>query len=221
MTAFNGLDYAIFILLFLSIAIGIARGFVKEAISLIAWIAAFVIATLFSIKCAILFSGTADQASGVNPIESVPMVSVVVSYLVLFFGVLICGSIIKWIVNYLVEGSGLGLVNRFFGAFFGLARGCVIILITLFFLTFTALTAQSLWKESKLIAVFNPGVKWMNQMAQPYLAQIEDKMKKTAKNLNQEDLSDVIKTKKTSEPAATSGSIPVVKIIPETTPQKK
>src|SRR5689334_11387115 len=106
MATFNGMDYAIFFLLFLSVAIGIARGLVKEVISLIAWVAAFVISTLYAIKFASLFTGPAVQTPGTSPIESVPMVAIIISYLVLFFGVLICGSILKWLVNYLVEGSG-------------------------------------------------------------------------------------------------------------------
>lgn len=223
MSTFNGLDYVILGLLFLSVAIGITRGFVKEVISLIAWVAAFVISTLYSIKVAVLFSGGSD-ATGGNPIESVPMVSVVISYLVLFFGILICGSIIKWIVNSIVEGGGLGLVNRLLGAIFGFARGCVIILIALFFLAFTALTMHSLWKDSKMVAVFHPGVTWMNKMAQPYLAQIEAKMKKTAKSLNQEDLSDVIKVKPAGQPMPTPVTTPAkaplsVPSLPDTTPQ--
>lgn len=206
MATFNGMDYAIFILLFLSVAIGIARGFVKEVISLIAWVAAFAISTLYAVKFATLFPGTTEQAPGANPIESVSMVAIIVSYLVLFFGVLICGSIVKWLATYIVEGSGLGAANRFFGSIFGFARGCVIVLITLFFLAFTALTTHTLWKDSKLIPLFNPGVKWMNHMAQPYLAEIQAKMKKTTRKLNQEDMSDIIKVKPantTATPAPT------------------
>ncbi len=195
MATFNGLDYAIFVLLFLSVAIGVARGFVKEVISLIAWVAAFVIATLYSIKLASLFPSAAEHAAGANPIESVSLIAIGISYLLLFFGILICGSIVKLIVNSMVEGGGLSLLNRLLGAIFGLARGCFIVMIALFFLTFTALVTHALWKDSKMVGVFNPGVKWLSHLSQPYLAQIEAKMKKTAKNLNQEDLSDVIKTK--------------------------
>ncbi len=209
MATFNGMDYAIFILLFLSVAFGIARGFVKEMISLIAWVAAFTVSTLYCIKFASLFTGNnAELASGANPIDSISMAAIIVSYLVLFFGILICGSIVKGLANYLVEGGGLGAANRLFGAVFGFARGCVIVLIAMFFLAFTALTTHALWKDSKLVAVFKPGVKWMNQMAEPYLSQIEAKMKNTAKNLNQEDLSDVIKTKPANK--ATTNSAPTV-----------
>jgi len=234
MATFNGMDYAVFILLFLSVAYGIARGFVKEIISLLAWVAAFTVSTLYSIKFAALFSGSTGQAAGSNPTDSVSMVAIIVSYLVLFFGILICGSILKGLASYLVEGGGLSAANRMLGAFFGLARGCVIVLILLFFLGFTALTTHALWKDSKLVAVFNPGVKWMNHLAQPYLAQVEAKMKKTAKSLNQEDLSDVIKVKtvnKAGEAPTTTVTIPATTVtvpttllpqsLPQTNPQKQ
>jgi len=208
MTTFNGLDYAIFVLLFLSVAIGMARGFVKEIISLIAWVAAFFIATVYAIKFASLFSGAGGQPPSANPLESVSMIAIVISYLVLFFGVLICGSLAKLIVNYAVEGGGLSMTNRFLGAVFGLSRGCVIVLIMLFFFTFTALTSHSLWKDSKLVPVFNPGVKWLNHIAQPYISQIEAKMKKKAKNLNQEDLSDIIKPKPATPAPTPEASTP-------------
>lgn len=126
------------------------------------------------------------------------MVEVVISYLVLFIGTLLIGSIIKYIVNRVVEGVGLSGVNRFFGALFGLARGCVIILIAMFFIDFTALAAQGLWKNSKMVEIFAPSEKWVAQMVQPYVKVIAEKMKKTARKLkNQEDISDIIQMKPT------------------------
>lgn len=210
MATFNGLDYAIFVLLFLSVAVGVARGFVKEVISFIAWVVAFTVATLYSVKFATVFPSVTGQVAGATPIESVSMVAIIISYVVLFFGILISASLIKLLVNYLVESSGLGIFNRLFGAVFGLARGCVIVLILMFFLAFTALSAQALWKDSKLVAVFHPGVKWMKQVTQPYLSQIEAKIKKTAKNLNQEDMSDIIKTKSVPAKAAPAISAPTL-----------
>jgi membrane protein required for colicin V production len=204
MATFNGIDYAIFVLLFLSVAVGMARGFVKEVISLLAWAAAFVVSTLYAVKFATVLPGSPPAPPGVDPLEAVSMVSIVVSYLVLFVGVLICGSILKVIANYMVEGSGLSLINRFLGALFGFARGSLIVLLAMFFVAFTAFSTHALWKDSKLVAVFHPGVKWLNHMAQPYLADIQAKMKKTAKSLHEEDLSDVIKAKPVkTTPAAT------------------
>jgi|GEM_PF-165839 len=213
MATFNGIDYAIIILLFLSVAFGIARGFIKEIISILAWVAAFMVATLYCVKLAAIFSGVPEAVA--NPIDAVTTASIIVSYLALFIGILVCGSILKLLAHYLVKSTGLGFMNRFLGAVFGLGRGCVIILITLFFLSFTALTTHSLWKDSKLIAVLHPGLKWMNHVVQPYVAQIEAKMKKTAKSLNQEELSDVIKSKAV-HPAASQ--TPVVTPAPAAAP---
>lgn len=208
MANFNGFDYAIWALLFLSITIGIIRGFVREVIALLAWIAAFIISTLYSVSFAALFISPPANA-GTKPIDYMPMAAIIISYLTLFIGTLICGSILKFIVNYIVEGSGLSVVNRLLGAILGLARGAVIVIVVMFFLTYTALVKQALWKDSKMVVLFQPTVKWVTVMAQPYVSIIEAKMKKTAKNLDEEEaMPDVIKTK----PAATLPSAPATPV---------
>lgn len=196
MSNFNGIDYVVFGLLFISTGIGIFRGFIKEIISLIAWIAAFVIATLYSVQFAGLFIASADHTPGNNLADSIPTVFIIISYLVLFFGVLICGSIVKYIVNYIVESGGISTINRLLGALLGFGRGCVVVLLLMFFLGFTSLATAMLWKESKMVTLCQPVVAWMNKVAQPYLAVIQDKIKKAAKGVREEeDISDVIKAK--------------------------
>jgi membrane protein required for colicin V production len=213
---FNGIDYVVFGLLFISTVFGIFRGFVKEIIALIAWVAAFVVATLYSVPFAGLFVSSAERAHNANLVDSIPTVSIIISYLALFFGVLICGSIIKYIANYLIEGSGISVVNRLLGAVLGLGRGCIIVLLLIFFLGFTSLAKVMLWKESKTIALSQPAVVWMNKQAQPYLVVIQEKMKKTAKGLKEEEnLSDVIKPKPESnvppvKEAVTPPAAPVI-----------
>ena len=49
-TGFNGADWAIVVVVGLSILISLSRGFVREALSLLVWVAAFVVAFLFSAK---------------------------------------------------------------------------------------------------------------------------------------------------------------------------
>jgi membrane protein required for colicin V production len=220
MADFNGLDYAVLILLFLSIALGIVRGFVKEMIALLAWIAAFVVATLYSVKFAALFvTPPTTMPTTTNPIDYLPMAAIIISYLTLFVGVLICGSIVKFIASYAVEGGGLSLINRFLGSLLGLARGLVLVIIIMFFLTFTAIVNSALWKESSMVSLFKPGVHWVTTMAQPYIAVITLKMKKTMKGLDQEEdeMPDVIKAKPTvpagtmPEPTAPLSVVPVMK----------
>lgn len=187
MAVFNGIDYAVFVVLFLSVALGIVRGFVKEIISLVAWVAAFAAATLYAVDFAGLVSGSSE--------ESVSMVAVIASYLVIFVSVLICGAILKFIVNYAVEGTGISLLNRLFGTLFGFVRGSLIVLLAFYFLTFTSVPTHVLWQKSKMVAVFKPGVTWVHKMAMPYINILHQKLKKPMREVDEQDMSDVIKQK--------------------------
>lgn len=198
----NGIDYVVIGLLALSMGMGIFRGFVKEVISLIAWIAAFTVATLYALPFAALFTSSAAHAPGTSATDSVSTMAVVISYLALFAGVLILGSIIKFIVNYAVEGRGISVTNRLLGALLGIVRGAVVVLLVMFFVSLTAMANGALWKESVMVGYFKPAVKWVTVKAQPYLSVIEAKMKKAAKNMNDEELTDVIKHKAESEKPA-------------------
>lgn len=201
MANFNGIDYVILTVLFLSIGMGIFRGFVKEVISIIAWVAAFTVATLYAIPFAALFSSAAAHSPGVNAADTVSTLAVVISYLVLFASVLIAGSILKFIVNYIVEGKGISITNRLLGALLGFVRGAVIVILAMFFIDMTAMAAGALWKESEMVKYFEPAVKWVDKMAQPYLTEIAAKMKKAARGANEEEMTDVIKHKAASSPS--------------------
>ncbi len=217
MANFNGIDYVVLGLLVLSMGMGIFRGFVKEIIALISWIAAFTVSTLYALPFAALFVSSAARAPGTSVTDSVSTMAVVISYLALFAGVLIAGSILKFIVNYAVEGKGISVTNRILGAVLGLGRGCVVVLLAMFFVSLTAMANAPLWKESSMVQCFKPAVKWVSVMAQPYLAVIEAKMKKAAKGANDEELSDVIKHKEASETQPVIVTEPAKPAIPEVT----
>jgi membrane protein required for colicin V production len=59
----TGIDWGILAVLAISAALSLRRGFVKEALSLVSWIAAFVIARLFSGNLATLLVDYIDTPS--------------------------------------------------------------------------------------------------------------------------------------------------------------
>lgn len=204
MPLLNGLDYAILTVLVVSIIMGVIRGFIKEIIALVAWVAAFMVATKYSVSFAALFINPPTDMPSAKPIDYLPTAAIIISYLSLFVGTLIGGSIVKFIANSVVEKDGLSLINRFLGSIFGLARGAMIIVLMMFFLTYTAIVKQPLWNSSAMVRVFQPALKWVSVAAEPYLSIIAAKMKKTAAQVDQEAMPDVIQLKKTSSslPAA-------------------
>lgn len=135
-------DWLILGVLGISTLISIRRGFVREALSLVTWIVAVVVARLFAAQFAILLE---------NHIE-LDSFRLVVSYFVLFVGTLAVGGMVNHLVGEFVKLTGLSGTDRFLGMFFGLARGAIIVLVAVAGLNYLELaTEDQWWVESRLI----------------------------------------------------------------------
>ena len=105
-SAFNVVDYFFLFTFGLSMLAGYMRGFLKEAVSLITWVAAAVLSTLFAGKLAAMFSGSAQGAvesvsGGAASNMGVPMsmLSIGVSYASIFIATLFIGYIVGTLVT--------------------------------------------------------------------------------------------------------------------------
>jgi len=137
---FNWFDYVLAVIVFLSLILGIKRGFLREIISIITWIAAFFVAILFTNNVAIYVS---------NFIKS-ELLANFVAFFALFIATLIVGSIINWIITKLAQKSGLTIGDRFFGAIFGCVRGILIILLIVFVISVTNFQSANWYQKSQL-----------------------------------------------------------------------
>lgn len=115
----NLADIIVFVILILSAAIAFARGFVREVLSIGAWVGAAV-ATIYGFPFA--------QPVARRYIE-MTLIADVVAGVVIFVVVLILLTVVSHMLAKLVRGSGLGAVDRSLGLLFGLARGAVLICI--------------------------------------------------------------------------------------------
>jgi membrane protein required for colicin V production len=135
-------DWIIIGILGISTLMSIRRGFVKEALSLFTWIAAVIVARLFSGQFSVLLEPHIDTAS----------LRLGASYLILFVGTLIVGGMVNFIVGEFVKMTGLTGTDRFLGMFFGFARGAIIILLFVAGLHYLAPVQEDTWyQESRLI----------------------------------------------------------------------
>ena len=80
-------DIVIGLLLLLSALIGLFRGFVKEVLSLIIWIAAFVVALLFAQQVSDLLTGRIDNTS----------VRLILAFAAIFITALVAGALVQWV----------------------------------------------------------------------------------------------------------------------------
>lgn len=171
MANFNWVDYVILAIFFLSLLAGLMRGFVKEVIGLITWLAAFVAAIMFSTRLA-----TAVTSSSPSSDQPVSLLATSLSFICIFIGVLILGKLIGYVFSRAVEGGGVSFMNRLLGAIFGLARGFLTVIIIMFLIEMTALTSQSWWKDSQLVNTLQPGVQWLATIAHPDFDNLKEKM---------------------------------------------
>jgi membrane protein required for colicin V production len=136
----TGFDYVVLGVIAFSAVIGIWRGFVREVLALAAWIAATMVAILFS-----------GQAAGVLPAGfGTPLIRALIAFAVLFLAVLIGTSLAGLLIAKLVRVAGLGVTDRTLGGVFGIARGALIILALVLVAGLTALPKEQFWREAKL-----------------------------------------------------------------------
>ena len=120
-----------------SCLIGVFRGLIKEALSLVFWAGAAVAAGLFCNRLGHLLSGAVSN----------PTLQKVVAFILIFILVVFVGGLISSGLSKLFNKAGLGGADRALGAVFGLIRGVVIITVIVM-LTARAGFAERFYRNS-------------------------------------------------------------------------
>jgi len=173
---FTWADYAIIAILGLSILISLIRGFVREALSLVTWVAAFWVAFTF-------YGILADLLT--QQIHS-PTTRMAVAFAGLFIATLILGALINYLIGQLVDKTGLSGTDRMLGLIFGFARGALLITVLLMLARLTPMPEEPWWQKSMLIPKFSPMEAWLKdylpQSMSEQLTPSKDTTKNTAKD---------------------------------------
>ena len=135
------IDYAILAIVGISGVISLMRGFIREALSLAGWIAAF--------WAALAFSG--EVATWLVGYVSVPSVRVGIAFAAIFFGVLLLCGVALRMAGLLVERTGMSGTDRALGIVFGLLRGAVIAGVLVLLAGLTSLPRDPWWSQSVLL----------------------------------------------------------------------
>lgn len=142
-------DYIVLFILISSVVISTLRGLVKEILSLVGWVAAFVVANAFGAKLA-------PMLPSVVPGESLRLI---VAFIALFLGVRVLMGLLALAIGALIEATGLSLADRGLGGLFGLGRGIVIVLAGVILCGMTSIPHQDFWKNALLSPMAETGAR--------------------------------------------------------------
>ncbi len=148
--AFTWVDWAIVAIIGVSALISIKRGFVKEALSLVVWIVAGVVAWLF---------GGAVAQHLTNFID-IPSARVIAACALLFVATLLVGGLISFLIGELIRVTGLSGTDRFLGMFFGAARGALLVVVLVGLLSLAPVQQDIWWQQSTLLPHFLMVADW-------------------------------------------------------------
>ncbi|MBN7798673.1 CvpA family protein [Parahaliea mediterranea] len=121
-TLLTWVDWAILAVVGLSTLVSLWRGFTREALSLLGWVAAFVAANLFA----------SEVASGLAGVIGNITARYIAAWLLVFIGVLLVVGLAGMVMSQLVRATGLGPTDRLLGTLFGFTRGVVIVMVLVF-----------------------------------------------------------------------------------------
>lgn len=152
MTAF---DYTTLLIVGISVVISIMRGAIKEVLAVVGWILAFYVARTY-----------ANQLIPLLP-EDIPTepLKILAAMIILILAVLLFTSLVTIALSGLIRKLNLNWLNRGLGAFFGLARGVLIVSVLVFLAGFTSLPKDPRWSN----AMFSAPLEALVKQVQPWL----------------------------------------------------
>ncbi len=147
-------DAFIILILLGSTVIGILRGFVREAASLVFWVLA--------IWAAWKFGPVIEPHLG--GLLADPNVAPWVGRFVILVLVLLVGWVVGMLASYLTRSLGLGAMDRVLGLLFGMVRGAVLVGLVVIGGELLHLNHEEWWSRSKLIPFGETAGDWLRAM---------------------------------------------------------
>jgi len=150
----TGADVFLLLVLLGSTVIGVLRGFVREAASLVFWVIA--------IWAAWKLGPLVEPHLG--GLLADPNVAPWVGRLVILVLVLLLGWVVGMLLSYFTRSLGLGAMDRVLGLMFGLLRGLVLVGLITIGCELLHLNQETWWHRSKLVPYGETIGDWLRAM---------------------------------------------------------
>lgn len=145
------IDWALLALLTASAVLGFLRGFVREVLALVVWVAA----------CGLAGYGYAYLSPYLSFVSQ-PFIRHGVARIVLLVGTLAVGGVVTVLLGRVLASLGLSATDRLLGFCFGILRGLLIVCALLFFWDyFLAGSHHPIWRQSQLVPYGDSLIQWL------------------------------------------------------------
>nr|WP_178115158.1 CvpA family protein [Pseudomonas sp. SWRI 103] len=151
---FTWVDWAIVAIVAISALISLSRGFVKEALSLLTWIIAGVVAWMFGGSLSVYLAGYIET----------PSARVIAGCAIMFIATLLVGAMVNYLIGELIRVTGLSGTDRFLGMVFGAARGALLVVVAVGLLSLGPVQQDAWWQESVLVPKFLLVADWSKNL---------------------------------------------------------
>lgn len=161
----NGADYLIVGVLFASMLLGMIRGFVREAVSLLAWLGGLWFAWRYAPQLEPYLGGMVGE----------PPVSTWAARVLIVLAILVLGWLVAGVLGYFLRHSALSLmVDRLLGLLFGTVRGAVVIAVFVMLGQFVELNRVNWWMQSRLLPYASELASWIQSFAETGMKAVVD-----------------------------------------------
>jgi len=153
-------DYLVLAILLVSALLGLARGLIKEILSLCAYLAAFLGAVWWGPPVSDWLMAYLEN----------PLLRTGVAYLVVFLIILLLVGLVNMTLATLIQKTGLTPADHGLGAMFGFLRGLLLVLTLVILAGYTELPRESWWVDARLSGASVQAVQHLKQWLPPSLA---------------------------------------------------
>lgn len=158
----NELDWAIVIILGLSTVVGVARGVIREVLSIVGWVVGIVFALKWS----------PDLAEKI-PLDSLgPAVKTILAAIIIAVFCVFAIGLLGTLLRKMLEVANISAEDRILGSVFGLLRGVVFVCVAVFLAGMTSAPTTSMWRHSVCIPLAENGVELMMPLLPESIAKL-------------------------------------------------
>ena len=153
----NAADYLVIIVLATTLVLGMLRGFMREAIALLAWLGGLWLAWRYAELVGPYLGGLLAEEPQRTWVGRGAILG----------GVMLFAWIVGGVLSYFIHQSGLSVtVDRVLGAVFGTLRGVTLIALAVMLAHVVQLDHAKWWKKSALLPSMETVANWIGEFAE-------------------------------------------------------